>query len=119
MSYLALFRAEAYRDQYEPQPGELDTVRQWRDGLLARGMPLPGQGLCPAMEGTTVRVRDGEVLRTDGPFAETKEVIGGFEVLECATLDEAVELVSRFPTASYGCVELREIRPMDWGPGGP
>jgi hypothetical protein len=114
MSYLALFRAQAYRDEYEPQPGELDAVRQWREDLQARGMEPTGWPLRPALEGTMVRVRNGEVLRTDGPFAETKEVIGGFEVLDCATLDEAIELVSRFPAAAYGCVELREIRPADW-----
>jgi len=114
MSYLALFRAEAYRDKYEAPPGELDAVRRWRDDLQARGMELVGQPLRPAQEGATVRIRDGEVLRTDGPFAETKEVVGGFEVLDCATLDEAVELVSRFPAAAYGCVELREIIPINW-----
>lgn len=114
MSYLALFRAEAYCDKYEPQPGELDAVRRWRDHLQARGMELVGQPLRPAQEGTTVRLRDGEVIRSDGPFAETKEVVGGFEVLDCATLDEAVELASRFPAAAYGSVELREILPVDW-----
>jgi YCII-related domain len=46
------------------------------------------------------------VLRTDGPFAETKEVVGGFEVLDCASLDEAIDLVSRHTVAEYGCIEL-------------
>ena len=114
MSYLALFRAEAYRDKYEAGPEELDAVRRWRDDLQARGMKLTGQPLHPAREGTTVRLREGEVLRTDGPFAETKEVVGGFEVLDCATLEEAVKLASRFPAAAYGCVELREILAVDW-----
>ena len=113
MSYLALFRAEAFRDKYEPRPGELDAVHRWRDELRASGTEPTGQPLCPASEAATVRVRDGEMLRTDGPFAETKEVVGGYEILDCATLEEAVELVSKFPAAAYGCVELREIVPMD------
>jgi len=58
-----------------------------------------------------VRVRDGELLVTDGPFAETKEQIGGFDVLECASVDEAITVAARHPTVLTGTFELRELRP--------
>jgi hypothetical protein len=113
MRYLVLFRAADFRDDYELRPGELDAVRRWCDEMEERGMTLTGSPLHPAREGATVRVQGGEILRSDGPFAETKEVVGGFEVLDCASLDEAIELVSRHPVAEYGSIELREIWPDD------
>ena len=58
-------------------------------------------------DATTVRVRDGQTLVADGPFAETKEQIGGFDILECADLDEAIELASKHPVAKFGTLELR------------
>ena len=66
-----------------------------------------GSRLQPVADATTVRVRDGEVLIADGPFAETKEQIGGFDILECADLDEAIELASKHPVAKFGTLELR------------
>ena len=55
----------------------------------------------------SVRVRDGKKLITDGPFAETKEVVGGFDILECGSLDEALEIASRHPVAEIGTIEIR------------
>jgi hypothetical protein len=109
MRYLVLFRAADFRDDYEPRPGELNAVRRWCEEMEARGMTLTGSPLHPARDAATVRVKDGEVLRSDGPFAETKELVGGFEVLDCESLDEAIDLVSRHPVAEYGSIELREI----------
>ena len=63
-------------------------------------------------DATTVRIRGGEVLVTDGPFAETKEQIGGFDVIECADLDEAIEVASKHPVATYGSVDVRPFWPM-------
>lgn len=114
MRYLVLFRAADFRDDYELRPGELDAVRRWCEDMEARGIALTGSPLRPAQEAATVRISGGEVLRTDGPFAETKEVVGGFEVLDCASLDEAIDLVSRHPVAEYGCIELRELSPGEW-----
>ena len=57
----------------------------------------------------TVRVRDGETLVTDGPFAETKEQIGGFVLIECADLDEAIEIAAKHPAATYGTIEIRPV----------
>jgi len=114
MRYLVLYRAADFRDDYELRPGELDALRRWCGDMEARGITLMGSPLRPAQEAATVRVSGGEALRTDGPFAETKEVVGGFEVLDCASLDEAIELVSRHPVAEYGCIELRELSPGEW-----
>jgi len=60
-----------------------------------------------------VRVRGGELLVTDGPFAETKEVIAGFDVIECADLDEAIEIVRKHPMAHNGRIELRAFDPLN------
>ena len=58
-----------------------------------------------------MRVRDGEVLLSDGPFAETKEQVAGFDVIECASMDEAIEIAARHPTAKVGTFELRPFWP--------
>ena len=68
-----------------------------------------GAELASTSAATTVRVRDGETIVTDGPFAETKEQLGGFYVLECGSLDEAVELAQRIPLADKGSVEIRPL----------
>ena len=70
---------------------------------------LGGEGLQPTSTATTVRVRDGERLLTDGPFAETKEQLGGFYVIEAKDLDHAIEVAARIPGASTGSVEVRPI----------
>jgi hypothetical protein len=62
-------------------------------------------------DGTTVRVRDKEVLIADGPFAETKEQIAGYDILECADLDEAIEVASKHPVAPFGVIEVRPFWP--------
>jgi hypothetical protein len=114
MRYLVLYRAADFCDDYQLRPGELDALRRWCEDVEARGISLTGSPLRPAREAATVQVKGGEVLRTDGPFAETKEVVGGFEVLDCASLEEAIDLVSRHPVAKYGCIELREISRGEW-----
>jgi hypothetical protein len=80
---------------------------QWLDEMTARGVRLEGHALRPADEATTVRVRDDRQLLTDGPFAETKEAIAGFDVIECENLDEAIEIASKHPCATVGSIELR------------
>ena len=79
----------------------------WDDETYARGVKLAGGRLQPASTARTVRVREGEVLVTDGPFAETKEQVAGFNVLACPSLAEAVEIASQHPTARFGTLELR------------
>ena len=76
-------------------------------GWIRGGEPLQGTNTA-----TTVRVRDGETLTTDGPFAETKEHLAGFYLIECDNLDEAIEAASRIPDAKIGSVEVRPVQPV-------
>ena len=78
----------------------------------ARGVLTGGERLRPTTDATTVRVRDGEVLTSDGPFAETKEQIGGFYLIDCRDLDEAIEVASKIPGARHGSIEVRPIWEM-------
>ncbi len=82
-------------------------VEPWVEGLGDRGVRLHGHRLALPADAVTVRVRDGEVLRTDGPFAETKEYVAGFDVLECDSLQEAVEAAAQHPVAAIGAMEVR------------
>jgi len=79
----------------------------WLDDVIARGIRLDGDRLAPPRTARTVAVRDGEMLVSDGPFAETKEVICGYDVLECASLDEAVLVAAAHPVAAFGKIEVR------------
>jgi hypothetical protein len=81
----------------------------WVREMDGRGVRLLGARLRPGRDATTVRVRDGEVLLSDGPFAETKEQIGGFDLIECENLDEAIEIASKHPSARFGWVEVRPL----------
>jgi hypothetical protein len=77
-----------------------------------RGVLQGGERLRPTTDATTVRVRDGEVLTSDGPFAETKEQVGGFYIVDCKDLDEAIEIGSKIPAARMGTIEVRPIWEM-------
>src|SRR3954453_1162680 len=96
-------------DDTEPEPGEtlVPDIEVWVAENDAAGRRVTGNVLAPPSAATTVRVRGGEVLLTDGPFAETKEVIVGFDILECADLDEAIAVAAAHPMAYDGRVELR------------
>jgi hypothetical protein len=99
-------------EQVSPSNEELaaDPVHQaWQADLDRRGARLTGMRLRPIVDSTTVRVRDGETLVSDGPFAETKDFVGGIVVVECANLDEAIEIAAGHPYARWGGVEIRPI----------
>jgi hypothetical protein len=102
-------------DCNRPEPGDprfeeaLARVNAYTDELRRRGVLRAGDPLHPVSTATTVRVRDGETLVTDGPFAETHEELGGYYVLECGGLDEALELAALCPMAQVGSVEVRPI----------
>jgi len=87
--------------------GRFETFDAWLSDLERRGVLRVHQGLHPSRTATTVRVRDGEVLLTDGPFIEAKEQIGGFALVDCADLDEAIEIAAGHPAAAIGQVEIR------------
>jgi hypothetical protein len=77
--------------------------------IKARGLFQAGEALTPTSTATTVRIVDGEVVTTDGPFAETKEALGGFYLIEARDLDEAIETAAKIPAAREGSIEVRPI----------
>jgi hypothetical protein len=117
MKYLLLvcWDGERMNGQTEPDPGTKPTVDEegfpWVDDLQARGIWLTGDQLAPPRRARTVRVRDGKKMVTDGPFTETKEAVGGFDLLECESLEEAVEIAATHPIAEMGAIEVRPL----WG----
>jgi hypothetical protein len=96
-------------------PREFDRVEQvdpWVEETDGKGIRLYGSELEPPGSARTVRVRDSRAIVTDGPFAETKEQIAGFDVLECDDLDEAIEIARRHPMARLGLLEVRPFWPF-------
>ena len=91
--------------------GEDAPAEDWVEEMDRRGVRLIGERTRPASDATTVRIRDGKLLVTDGPYAETKEHIAGFDVLECRDLDEAIEVAAKHPMARAGLLELRPFWP--------
>jgi len=79
------------------------------DKVVSDGVWVAGDGLQPSATATTVRIGEGETSVTDGPFAETKEQLGGFYVLECKDLDEAIDWAAKIPATESGCVEVRPV----------
>lgn len=104
MKYMMFVATDAEPDT---DPTEGTRIETWVADADAKGQRLAGDVLGGPDTATTVRVRDGELLVSDGPFAETKEAIVGFDLLECADLDEALEVVRRHPMARHGRIELR------------
>ncbi|ACQ80507.1 YCII-related protein [Beutenbergia cavernae DSM 12333] len=97
----------------EPYSPEKDDIAEWVAENTRRGISLHGDRLRDVEDATTVRVRRGETLVTDGPFAETRERIAGYDVIEVRSLDEAIEVASRHPMARFGRVEVRPVWPLD------
>jgi hypothetical protein len=104
MKYLLLICSEG--DGFDATAEELDA-QPWVDEMARRKVRLDGNRTRPAADATTVRVRDGAPLVTDGPYAETKEEMCGFDIIDCADLDEAIEIASKHPVARYGMIEVR------------
>jgi hypothetical protein len=98
----------------DPQElARMEPVGPWVAEMDGRGIRLFGSELEPPGRARTVRVRGKEAIVTDGPFVETKEQVAGFDLLECAGLDEAVEVASRHPMARLGLLEVRPFRSLD------
>jgi hypothetical protein len=85
----------------------MEDYNAFTDSIKKSGNYLGGEALQPTATATTVRVRDGKRLTTDGPFAETKEQLGGFYLVKAKNLDEAIAIASRIPSARFGSVEVR------------
>ena len=93
-----------------PPDAEREMMDAYREfGREAADVIVGGNALHPVSTATTVRVRDGEPLLTDGPFAETREQLGGYYVVDVADIDEAIRWAAKIPGASTGCVEVRPI----------
>lgn len=108
MKYLCL----VYLDEKRlPELDDADCVA-YDKSIRASGQCIASEALQSVQTATTVRVRDGKVSITDGPFAETKEQLAGFYMIEAADLDEAIGLAARIPPARVGSIEVRPIRPI-------
>jgi hypothetical protein len=108
MKYLCLVYLD--EDRLDELPDE-DCVA-YDSAIRASGHCLASEALQPVRTATTVRVRNGKVSITDGPFAETKEQLAGFYMIEARNLDEAIELAAGIPPACVGSIEVRPIRPI-------
>jgi hypothetical protein len=111
MKYVCLiyFDPRTVFDQSPQSNGLLAEVGPYNEALRAGGHMVASEALTLPSEAVTVRVRDGRMSRTDGPFIETKEVLGGFIVIEARDIDEAVALAARDPFARLGCIEVRPV----------
>ncbi len=111
MNYLLLIYAdETARELSEADAEAMHAAyRAFTEGIAASGALRAGDALESVAMATTVRVRGGDVVVTDGPFAETKEQLGGYYLVECADLDAAIEIAAQIPGASYGSIEIRPI----------
>jgi len=111
MRYLCLIHSErSYEDFAEDEAAQvLREYRQLTDDLRASGQYLGSNRLLPAATATTVRVRGGRLAIADGPFAETKEQLGGYYLVEARDLNEAIQVAARIPAARHGTVEVRPV----------
>ena len=111
MRYLLLIYA---RESDAPPPDDVAAQQHaayavFTADVKARGLFEAGEALMPTSTATTVRLVDGETLATDGPFAETKEALGGFYLIEARDLDEAIAVAAKIPAAAEGSIEIRPI----------
>jgi hypothetical protein len=112
MKYLCLIYDEEKTWEEMPKAQfekEMGGYRSFTEDVRRSGHFLAGQQLQPVAAATTVRVRNGKTVTTDGPFAETKETLGGFYMLEARDLNEAIQLAARIPSARFGSVEVRPV----------
>jgi hypothetical protein len=111
MKFLCLICAEKVMEQMPKADAEkhFEDYREFTAAIRQSGHFIGCNRLLPPHAATTVRVRQGKVSTTDGPYAETKEQLGGYYVIEAGDLDEAIEVAARIPGAWIGCVEVRPI----------
>jgi len=115
MKYMLLMYADESKGPQTPEEQDAHTPETWfalMKEMKAAGVLVSNNGLSPVANATTVRVREGKTLITDGPFAETHEQLGGFFLLNCKDLDEALRWAARIPSAKLGSIEVRPL----WSP---
>lgn len=115
---LLLYAPQANAQEQEERDAALPEWLQLIENMREEGVMLRTGRLQPVATATTVRVREGETEITDGPFATTKEILGGYFMLECADLDEALRQAKRLPIARYGSVEVRPLVEVPVAAGG-
>ena len=112
MKYVLLDYANASSaPKYTPEQSKA-AIQAWLDYVTeakAAGVLVANEALRPVTDATTVRVRNGKTLTTDGPFAETHEQLGGYYLFDCTDLDEAVRWAAKIPMAQYGSIEVRPV----------
>jgi hypothetical protein len=108
--YLLLISSDEDKAAKAMAAGDFGDFPAWLADLERRGVLEVHAGLHPSPNATTVRVRGEEVLLTDGPFIEGREQVGGFALIDCQDLDEAIEIAAGHPAAAFGQVEIRPVR---------
>lgn len=111
MRYLLLI----YEDESNPPPDDAEMAQwfEYTQALRDAGAHLAGEALHPTSAATTVRVKSGDTVATDGPFAETREQLGGFYMIDVDDLDAAIEWAARVPNADRGSIEIRPVLELD------
>lgn len=112
MKYLCLiYSEEKTMSTMSKSDGDaiMSEYNAFTDGIEKAGHPIAGEGLQPVHTATTVQLRNGKVSTTDGPFAETKEQLGGFYLINARDLNEAIQVASKIPGARSGSVEVRPV----------
>jgi hypothetical protein len=111
MKYLCIICAEKVMEQMPKADADrhYEEYREFTEALAESGHLVGCNRLLPAASATTVRVRNGKVSTTDGPFAETKEQFGGYYLIEARDLNEAIQVAAKIPGARLGCVEVRPV----------
>ena len=108
MKYLCL----VYGDEHKLADVDDHHCLAFDEGIRASGHCLASEALQPAATATTLRVRNGKLSISDGPFAETKEALAGFYLIEARDLNEAIQIAAKIPPISAGCIEVRPLRPI-------
>ncbi|HTL60348.1 MAG TPA: YciI family protein [Nitrospira sp.] len=110
MKYMLLIYAEEHAERSEKERQECQKeALKLKEELTARGQYVAANPLHPSAKATSIRIRDGKRLVTDGPFAETHEQLGGYFMIEAKNVDEAIAVAMKIPMADKGAVEVREV----------
>ncbi len=112
MQYVLLIYSAESDDANQDQGAMMADYGAFTQGIVQSGAFKSADRLRPVADATTVRVRDGKTLTTDGPFAETREQLGGYYVVEAKDLDEAIAIAAKVPTVKHGSIEVRPVWAM-------